>query len=533
MTSALDFAQRASLVLLIALAACALLRHRSASLRHAVLAAALPAVWLIPLVAALLPPLPLPLPIAADVSSVSPPLPTAADQRTTTLRPAEAPVVEDVVPSRWATWIAGLWAAGSTLGFGLLLAAVARLALSTRRARPVNDDRWRGAATRVAAEMQVTRPVQLRRVPNRQLLAVWGWRRPTLLLPECALQWTDERIETVLRHELAHIRRGDWLVSLHAAVLRAALWWNPLAWLACRRLASESERACDDLVLAQGVRPSTYAEHLVAIARALQPTGVAPAIPMASPSTLNRRIAAMLNTRLDRTTPPRLTRALLVAATVVLVLPLALLRAEQGAQTLQGVVYDPSGAVLPGVTLVLETGEAKAEAVTDAAGQFAFPNVGLGQHVLEAKMPGFHAYRQDLDLQRDGDWERAVTLPMGRLQEQIRVSAKRVTPAADQPAGPTPVRVGGNVKPPRKLMDVRPVYPAAMRDAGREGQVKIDAVIGQDGRVVAAHVTSPDIHPDFAVSAVDAVKQWVFSPTLLNGKPVDVVMTVSVAFTLE
>ena len=77
----------------------------------------------------------------------------------------------------------------------------------------------------------------------------------------------------------------------------------------------------------------------------------------------------MLTPGLDRTSPARRTRALIVAATAALLLPLALLRAQQAAQTLQGVVYDPSGAVLPDVTLVLRTGETKVEAVTDPAGQ--------------------------------------------------------------------------------------------------------------------------------------------------------------------
>jgi protein TonB len=71
-----------------------------------------------------------------------------------------------------------------------------------------------------------------------------------------------------------------------------------------------------------------------------------------------------------------------------------------------------------------------------------------------------------------------------------------------------------------------------MRAAGREATVKIDAVIGKDGTVSFARVLNADIHPDFAIAAVDAVRQWKFSPTLLNGVPVDVAMVVSVAFNL-
>ena len=128
-----------------------------------------------------------------------------------------------------------------------------------------------------------------------------------------------------------------------------------------------------------------------------------------------------------------------------------------------------------------------------------------------------------------------MTLQVGDVQETIQVSERRVPAraASPQPRGPQPVRIGGNIRPPRKLQDVRPVYPPAMREAGREGIVPIDAVIGRDGTVTTVRVLSAEVHPDFAMAAVDAVRAWRFSPTLLNGSPVDVVMTVSVRFSLS
>jgi protein TonB len=80
---------------------------------------------------------------------------------------------------------------------------------------------------------------------------------------------------------------------------------------------------------------------------------------------------------------------------------------------------------------------------------------------------------------------------------------------------------------------VRPVYPASMQQAGLEGIVPIDAVIGFDGHVVFVRVASAQVHPGLARAAEQAVRQWVFSPTLLNGVPVEVQMTVSVRFSLE
>ena len=71
-----------------------------------------------------------------------------------------------------------------------------------------------------------------------------------------------------------------------------------------------------------------------------------------------------------------------------------------------------------------------------------------------------------------------------------------------------------------------------MRDAGREGVVPIEAIIGRDGSVTSLRVVTAQVHPDFAMAALDAVRQWRFDPTLLNGEPVEVVMAVSVTFSL-
>ncbi len=73
-----------------------------------------------------------------------------------------------------------------------------------------------------------------------------------------------------------------------------------------------------------------------------------------------------------------------------------------------------------------------------------------------------------------------------------------------------------------------------MRDAGLEGVVPIDAVIGTDGSVTSVRVVSAQVHPAFAIAAtIDAVRQWRFTPTLLNSDAVEVVMMVSVQFNLS
>src|SRR5215472_8387491 len=101
--------------------------------------------------------------------------------------------------------------------------------------------------------------------------------------------------------------------------------------------------------------------------------------------------------------------------------------------------------------------------------------------------------------------------------------------ASAQPA--QPVRVGGNVPPPKKVKDVRPDYPALAQSARVQGVVIIEATIGPDGRVQDARVLRSI--PLLDASALEAVTQWEFTPTTLNGMPVPVIMTVTVNYTLQ
>jgi protein TonB len=104
-------------------------------------------------------------------------------------------------------------------------------------------------------------------------------------------------------------------------------------------------------------------------------------------------------------------------------------------------------------------------------------------------------------------------------------------PPPPPPPPTAPVRVGGNIKPPTKTRDVKPVYPPIAQSARVQGVVIIEATIGADGRVKEAKVLRGQ--PLLDQAALDAVKQWVFTPTLLNNVPVPVIMTVTVNFTLQ
>ena len=129
--------------------------------------------------------------------------------------------------------------------------------------------------------------------------------------------------------------------------------------------------------------------------------------------------------------------------------------------------------MLPGVTVILDADAAKVETTTDPSGRFRFDAVDPGQHALQVAHPGFRALRQPIQLRRDADWNLAVTLQIGELKETVSVSQRRpasITPLADGSSGPKPVRVGGNIRAPRKTHNVNPTYPTRMVEAGLEGQ---------------------------------------------------------------
>lgn len=534
MTLLTALAIRSSVMLALGLLIRACLARRSAALRHRVLAASLLGAVLAPAFSLALP----------EWTVTLPARPLETRPSATPLHRVEtsAPATAAPLPSARASVspLVITWLIGALFAASALIAGLVRVSRAAARASRVEDVRWLRILATVAERYRLTRPIEISRTNSADLLATWGILRPQVLLPNHACDWTLDRVHVVLSHELAHIRRHDWLVQMGAETVRAVLWFNPLAWMVCTRLRRESEQACDDEVLGTGVGGREYASHLLELARQCRRSGSAwaSAIPMAHPSTLERRIAAMLNPRLDRQTPSRRTRAALGVALLLVTLPVAALRARQGGPApLSGTIYDVTGGVLPGVEVVLvDANQATSVVASDAKGRFQFPAIAPGAYVLQATLAGFRPLRHEFGLRDSRDWDRAVTLQVADLRESVTIRESRLPAAAGAPrptAAAGPVRVGGNVRAPRKEVDIRPVYPASMREAGLTGVVPVEAIIGRDGIVSTVRVLSAQVHPDFAIAAVDAVRQWRFTPTLLNKEPVEVVMVVSVRFDLD
>lgn len=116
-----------------------------------------------------------------------------------------------------------------------------------------------------------------------------------------------------------------------------------------------------------------------------------------------------------------------------------------------------------------------------------------------------------------------------------------ITPGAARPvtrttvagcgAAAAPVRVGGNIAPPMKTRDVKPIYPSVAQSARVQGVIIVEATIDCEGNVVSPRILRGQ--PLLNDAALEAVSQWRYTPTLLNGAPVPVIMTMTVTFTLQ
>ena len=419
----------------------------------------------------------------------------------------------------------------------------ARLWWLASRSQPVVNRTWTNMAGALSRQFGLRRPVRLQQSRHPTLLVTWGLHQPDVILPDAARGWPEDRIRIVLAHELAHIRRGDWLMQMAAELLRAVYWFNPIIWIACRQLRRESEHACDDVVLGLGVEGTAYASTLLDLARAFKQhhRTFFPAPAMARPSSLERRVSAMLNRRLNRTPLTRSACIVTVLALLTIALPIAgLVASAQATAQFSGSLVDTVGRSLPDTPMALSNAATRQRhsARSDQSGHFSFAGLAAGDYVLEVDRPGFALTQGRLTLAAGQRLLQDVALQLGELQETISIDDGPPAPArAPQvravytapPSACSQTTVGGCIEQPLKLYDKKPQYPAKFAGSGRTVTLRLEARIGVDGFINELRVVTPG-EPEFAAAAVEAVRQWEFSQTRLDGVPVEVKMNVSVLF---
>jgi beta-lactamase regulating signal transducer with metallopeptidase domain len=608
MTLLLSVTFKMAVLLLGALAAMALLRQRSAAIRHWVLAAALFGCLCLPALE-LSPAWSIPLPGSWSSSSTS--------SLRLVSEPAASPAIVDVsdvnasvtaggsgLPSA-ATLLVSLWIVGAVVGIAVLVAGLWRLRTLAAGSEMISSGPWRSLADEISQRYGVHRHVRLLCGSSPTMVATWGIVNPTILLPAGAQRWSEERVRAVLHHELAHVLRGDWVIAMTATLLRAVYWFNPVLWIAYRRLRHESERASDDLVLNSGISGSEYATHLLDIAResARRRHLWSPAIAIAHHSTLEGRVRAMLAARVNReplTVFARVTVAAVLAAITVsigvvtmsghteiavapdvrlissgtlpvldreteppVVEPRIVRAATPAAQspaaggTIEGVLYDQYGGLLPGASVRLtQVGSgASQNTLTDRSGSFAFRSLAAGDYELVTDLPGFAPVKNVVRAEPGTPVRRHIILPIGTVQETIHVtcassdliSTRPGAPTASATPGPTGRQaaderfriepkipstftggIGGQIKAPRKLSHANPVCPTGV--TAQSTLVRLAGRIGIDGQFSDLHDISADAQPPYVASAMEAARKWIFTPTLLNNAPIEANMTVTVSY---
>jgi beta-lactamase regulating signal transducer with metallopeptidase domain len=188
-----------------------------------------------------------------------------------------------------------VWAAGAGIVLLRFSYAWFRLGSIGRKSRILNSPKFAALLETVKAGLSLKRPVRIIQSANPSMPATWGTRRPVVLLPCDVESWEPERLQLVLRHELAHVKRRDCLAQNFANLAWALYWFNPLVWLAKKMMCLERERACDDLVLSAGAQPVDYAGHLLEIARQFASSPRTGAIAMARQSSLEKRLRTIVD----------------------------------------------------------------------------------------------------------------------------------------------------------------------------------------------------------------------------------------------
>ena len=270
-----------------------------------------------------------PAPLPATTTPASPSSPSSPNTAAVAAS-VPAPAPSGGVPLR--TMLVALWALGAVAVLLRLAAGTFIVARLARRGARIDDGGWLSLAQRLANTLRIQRPLILLRGDRLGVPVTWGIVYPIVLLPEDADEWTEERRRYVLVHEMAHVKRLDALTQLLGQFVLALFWFNPLVWIANRRLQLEREHACDDYVLRHGTQPSTYAADLLEMVqslgtpahRAAQPAFAA--LAMARRSEFEGRMLSILDPVLDRHPLDRGRTLMSAVATLLLVVPLAALQ---------------------------------------------------------------------------------------------------------------------------------------------------------------------------------------------------------------
>ena len=406
----------------------------------------------------------------------------------------------------------------------------------------------------------------------------FGLFHPVVLLPSGFRELAPAVQEAILRHELLHVSRRDWLFTLAEEMVRAAFWFHPAIWWLLAEIGLAREQEVDRQVVGATQAREQYVDALLVIASGGLEADVAPASQFLRKRHLKQRVLSILKE--VRMSKARLVSSL-AAALGVLIAGCWLATSTFPLSAAPQAVADTSDGnaihlfAPPGVrlstpsTVIVEAKVGDGGSVVDAqvlAGIDALRKPAL-QMVLNAHRPATEAGRTEqisVVFEPEAGLLKAIAISgvtdsvrselLGRLpvhegnllgpeqiQQANQLAREYGLSAASQfladggralviAPPPAHIRVGGNVMSAKVRVRPKPVYPALAKQGHIEGVVQLHALIGKDGAVENLSVISG--HPLLVPSAIEAVHQWVYEPTMLNGEPVGVETEIDVNYTL-
>lgn len=174
-----------------------------------------------------------------------------------------APLVDSLRIERWLPMLVLTWIAGVLVLSLRLLSGWLWVQRMKTHGTSLVEDGWDLIGTRLCRRLHISRTVRLLRSTLVEVPTVIGWLKPVILLPASALAGLNpHQLEAILAHELAHIRRHDYLVNLLQTVVETLLFYHPAVWWLSRRIRTERENCCDDLAVSLCGDPLTYAQAL-------------------------------------------------------------------------------------------------------------------------------------------------------------------------------------------------------------------------------------------------------------------------------
>ena len=451
-------------------------------------------------------------------------------------------------------WIVPFWLAGAAL-------ASVRLVWAARHVRFV----CRTGVTAPAGIASVVDRLAAGRLARRITVLVTavtespatvGWLKPVILLPPALVTGLSaSQIEAILAHEVAHIRRHDYMVNLLQMAAETLFFYHPAVWWASRRIRAERELCCDDFAVRTSGDPQDYAQALAAVARHAVSVAAMGAAGPSLPQRVRRLLAA----------PPEAPRtgagSLAATLAVFVVLVGAAVWVQANAQgtdqprstarrgelaTLTLTVFDPLGQKAAAVPLVFEQGAFQegtlfGHGFTDSTGRYSL-SLPAGTYLFSALIDFFPP--TEITLKPGDRIERDV-----RMQLEPMTGAFTVCIDCRAAVAPVPETVAEDLQRDRESYAAaltrtaepadgweryRIEVPASLRQLGRSvaGNVTVAGRVGLDGRLTNLRAVS-SAHPALSQAALDALagQRWV--PARVRSTPVEVDALIELQYVWE